>query len=159
MVHTSIIVNKRNKPKNIHLPEFYSPVKFIVSDCPLVSCVLLFATPQTVARGFSVHGILQARILECWSASLFPSPRDLPYSGIKPGSPALQADSLPSESPGKPLASHKSLVNALAKVKAYQQHRLGGLINRHLSIIIREAVKSKMNVLAECVPGKNSLGL
>ena len=109
--------------------------------------------------GSSVHGILQARILECWSASLFPSPRDLPYPGIKPGSPALQADSLPSESPGKPLASHKSLVNALAKVKAYQQHRLGRLINRHLSIIIGEAVKSKMNVLAECVPDKNSLGL
>ena len=30
------------------------------------------------------------------------SPADLPYPGIKLGSPALQADSLPSESPGKP---------------------------------------------------------
>ena len=28
--------------------------------------------------------------------------RDLPYLGIKPGSPALQADSLLSEPPGKP---------------------------------------------------------
>ena len=33
----------------------------------------------------------------------FPSPGDLPDPGIKPGSPALQADSLPPESPGKPL--------------------------------------------------------
>ena len=33
----------------------------------------------------------------------FLSPGDLPNPGIKPGSPALQADSLPSEPPGKPL--------------------------------------------------------
>ena len=31
----------------------------------------------------------------------FPSPGDLPHPGIKPGSPALQVDSLPSELPGK----------------------------------------------------------
>ena len=37
------------------------------------------------------------------SGQPFPSPGDLPDPGIKPGSPALQADSLPSESPGKPL--------------------------------------------------------
>ena len=30
------------------------------------------------------------------------SPGDLPDPGIKPGSPALQADALPSEPPGKP---------------------------------------------------------
>ena len=32
----------------------------------------------------------------------FPSPGDLPDPGIEPGSPALQADALPSEPPGKP---------------------------------------------------------
>ena len=32
----------------------------------------------------------------------FPSSGDLPDPGIEPGSPALQADSLPSEAPGKP---------------------------------------------------------
>ena len=42
----------------------------------------------------SVHGILQARILE-WLP--FPSPEGLPDPGIEPWSPALQADSLPSE--------------------------------------------------------------
>ena len=31
-----------------------------------------------------------------------PSPRDLPNPGIEPGFPTLQADSLPSEPPGKP---------------------------------------------------------
>ena len=34
---------------------------------------------------------------EYWSALLFPSPGDLPDLGIKPGSPPLQAGSLPSE--------------------------------------------------------------
>ena len=48
--------------------------------------------------GSSIHGILQARILE-WVA--FPSPGDLPDPGIEPRSPALQGDALPSEPPGK----------------------------------------------------------
>ena len=47
---------------------------------------------------YTVHGILQARILEWWP---FPSPGDFPNLGIKPRSPALQADSLPAEPPGK----------------------------------------------------------
>ena len=55
-------------------------------------------TPQTVARhaplsmGFSRQ--------EYWSGLPFPSPGDLPFPGIEPGSNALQADSLPSEPPG-----------------------------------------------------------
>ena len=39
---------------------------------------------------------------EYWSGLPFPSPGNLPNPGIKPKSPALQADSLPSEPPGKP---------------------------------------------------------
>ena len=39
---------------------------------------------------------------EYWSGLPFPSPGDLPNPGIEPASPTLQADSLPSESPGKP---------------------------------------------------------
>jgi len=39
---------------------------------------------------------------EYWSGLPFPSPRDLPNSGIKPRSPALQVDSLPDEPQGKP---------------------------------------------------------
>ena len=37
---------------------------------------------------------------EYWSGYPFHSPGDLPEPGIEPGSPALQADSLSSESPG-----------------------------------------------------------
>ena len=39
---------------------------------------------------------------EYWSGLPFPSPGDLPNPGIDPGSPALQADALLSEPPGKP---------------------------------------------------------
>ena len=49
--------------------------------------------------GSSVHGILQARILE-WVAVSFS--RGSPDPGMEPGSPALQADSLLTEPPGKP---------------------------------------------------------
>ena len=44
---------------------------------------------------------------EWWSGLPFPSPGDLPDSGVEPGSPALQADFfffLPSELPGKPVS-------------------------------------------------------
>ena len=40
---------------------------------------------------------------EYWSGLPFPSPGDLPNPGIKPRSPTLQMDALPSEPPGKPL--------------------------------------------------------
>ena len=51
---------------------------------------------------YTVLGILQAKILE-WVA--FPSPGDLPNPEMKPGSLALQPDSLPTELSGK--LSHK----------------------------------------------------
>ena len=44
--------------------------------------------------GFSRH--------EYWSGLPFPSPGDLPNPGIEPGSPTMQADTLPSEPPGNP---------------------------------------------------------
>ena len=67
-------------------------------SCSVV-CVRLFATPWTVAcqaplsMGFSRQ--------EYWSGLPFPFPGGLPNPGIEPGSPALQADALSSEPPGK----------------------------------------------------------
>ena len=66
------------------------------------SCLTLCDTMDCSPPGSSVHGILQARILE-WVP--FPSPVDLPDPGKEPGSCALQANSLQSEQPpGKPKA-------------------------------------------------------
>ena len=68
-----------------------------------LSRVRLFATPWTGAyqappsMGFSGQ--------EYWSGLPFPSPGDLPHPGIEPGSPALWADALPFEPPGKTLTT------------------------------------------------------
>ena len=53
----------------------------------------------------TVYGILQ----EYWYELPFPSPGDLPYPGIEPGSPILQVDSLLSEPPGKPQHLNKGV--------------------------------------------------
>ena len=66
-----------------------------------LSRVRLFATPWTVAyQGPPSMGFSRQK---SWSGLPFPSPGDLPNPGIEPGSPALQADALPSEPPGKPI--------------------------------------------------------
>ena len=44
---------------------------------------------------------------EYWNGQLFPSPGDLPDPGIEPRFPALQADCLLSEPPGKPMVLGK----------------------------------------------------
>ena len=62
-------------------------------------CPTLYNPIDWSLPGSSVHGILQARILE-WVALRFS--RGFPNSGIKPRSPALQVDSLLSEPSGKP---------------------------------------------------------
>ena len=64
------------------------------------SCPALYDPINCSPPGSSVHGILYAKILK-WVAT--PSSRDLPNPGIEPRSPALQADSLLSEPPGKPI--------------------------------------------------------
>ena len=77
-----------------------------------LSYVRFFATPRTIAcqappcMGFSRQ--------EYWSGLPFPSPGDLPDPGIESGSPALQADSSPSEPPGKK-RTHKSLAMIINK--------------------------------------------
>ena len=57
--------------------------------------------------GFSVHGLSQAKILEWVTISL--SRGNLPDPEIKPVSPALQADSLTAEPPGKPFSEVNSI--------------------------------------------------
>ena len=65
----------------------------VTQSCPTLCDLMDYSLP-------TVHGILQARILEL----PFPPPGDLPDSGIEPIEPALQADSLLSEPPRKSTA-------------------------------------------------------
>ena len=72
---------------------------------------------ESVSRSFmSVslrpHGLsMEFPRQEYWSALPFPSPGDLPDPGIKHRSPALEADSLTSEPPGKSTLSTGSALN------------------------------------------------
>ena len=65
-----------------------------------LSRVRLFATLWTVAYQASLSMGFSRQ--EYWSGLPFPSPGVLPDPGIEPGSPALEADAITSEPPGKP---------------------------------------------------------
>ena len=85
-------------PLNHQESLFVSPVLCLVAQ----SYLTLFDPMDCSRPGSSVHGILQARILE-WVAMTLP--RGLAHPGIKLMSPTLQADFLLSEPPGKPCVS------------------------------------------------------
>ena len=68
----------------------------------LLSRVQLLAMPWTA--DYQAPPSMRFSRQEYWSGLPFPSLEDLPNTGIEPRSPALQADSLLSESPGKPKA-------------------------------------------------------
>ena len=63
--------------------------------------------PWTLARQTSVS--VEFSRQEYWSGLPFPSPGDLPNPGIESASPALQADSLPSEPPESPEPTQSSI--------------------------------------------------
>ena len=65
-----------------------------------LSHVQLSATLRTVARQDPLFTGFSRK--EYWSGLPFPSPGHFPTPGIKPGSPTLQTDSLPSKPPVKP---------------------------------------------------------
>ena len=135
--HTTVWVTSEQKIKLL----VWDPLDFSFA---LSSCVKVIQSCPTLRNtmDYTVHGILQARILEWvvfpfsrgssqprdqtqvshiaggfftswatreaqeyWRELPIPSPVDLPNPGIEPGSPALQADSLPTELSGKPFAS------------------------------------------------------
>ena len=94
MLKSDFILKTNEKSGSMRFPSL--PLSLVCVSCLVVSDS---ATPWTVAdqaplsMGFSRQ--------EYWSGLPFPSPGNLLDPGIEPGSPALQADSLPSEPAGK----------------------------------------------------------
>ena len=85
------------------LYNFYMPRAYVLSH---FSHVWLFVTPWTVTHQAPLSmGVFRQ---EYWSG-LCPPPGDLPDPGIKPGSPALQVDSLPLSHQGSPYVPYKPL--------------------------------------------------
>ena len=84
-----------------HLLVKFTILKRLLHICYLASKLrpTFFATTWTVALQFPLSVGFSRQ--EYWSALPFPSAGDLPHPRIEPRSPTLQADSLPSELPGK----------------------------------------------------------
>ena len=78
--------------------DYYSVCVCVYTNA--VNCVQLFTIPWTVARQAPPSTKFSRQ--EYWSGLPFTSPGDLLNSGIEPGFPALQSDSLLTELPGKP---------------------------------------------------------
>ena len=74
-------------------------------EMKLLSRVWFFVILWTVA--YQDPSYVEFSKQEYWSGLPFPSPGDLPNPGIEPRSPSLQADTLPSEPPGKPKGQHR----------------------------------------------------
>ena len=74
----------------------------VAKSCPTLATPWTVACQAPLSMGFSRK--------EYWSGLPFFSPGDLPDPGIEPGSPALQADDLPTELWGKPLFSQLLLL-------------------------------------------------
>ena len=89
------------------------PIYYACMHAHSLPCVWLFAARWTIAhRAPLMHAILQARTLE-WLPC--PPPGDLANPGIKPASPALQADSLLLSHRGRELLFHSDYQTLLSK--------------------------------------------
>ena len=84
-------------------------VRVCVYAKSLQSCLTLCDPMDCSPPGSSVHGILQARILE---RVLCPPPGYLPDPGMEPATPALQTDSLPLSHWGSPCKENYCVSNS-----------------------------------------------
>ena len=114
----------------VRIMRLLSPVLIRKKSEVTQSCLTLYdpiAHQAFVFMGFSRQ--------EYWRGESFPSPGDLPNPGIEPGSPTMQADSIPSELPGKPV-----LINLLKRICSKS-----GLIfqakNENISKIYKHRIK------------------
>ena len=74
------------------------------------------------SMNYTVHGVLQARILE-WIT--VPSPGDLPNPGMEPRCPTLQGNSLPAEPQGMPNNTSMGSLSLLQQVFPSQELNQG----------------------------------
>ena len=87
-------------------------------------------TPWAVAH--QVLLCMEFSMPEYWSWVPSPSPGDLPNPGIEPESPTLQADSLPSEPPGKPKNTRVGSLSLLQGIFPTQESNWGLLHCRQI---------------------------
>ena len=108
----------------------------------LLSRAQFFVTPWTVAH--QVPQSMEFSRQEYWSGLPFPSPGDLPDPRIELGPPALQADALPSEPPGRDAFNSKCTYSSIilqtsqinrSIVGCYRVEILSSLLTSHFLMV------------------------
>ena len=113
------------------------------------SCLSLCNPLDCSPPGTSVHGILQA---EYWSGLPCLSPGDLPNPGIQSSSPALQADSLPPEPPGKPMNTRVGSLSLFQGIFLTQESNQGLLHHRQILYCLSHQRSPKSTLIGENLP-------
>ena len=106
-----------------------------------------------MSNSLGPHGLYPTRLLcpwgfsrqEYWSELPCPPPEDLPNSGIKPRSPALQVDYLLSEAPGEPKNTGVGSLSILQGIFSIQE------LNLHCRRILYQ-LSYKGSLLILCCP-------
>ena len=120
----------------------------VTQSCPIL-CDPMDAMDCSLP-GSSVHGILQARILQ-WVA--IPSPKDLPNPGIQPGFPALQVDSLLFEPPRNTFWGKRIIFKiptykvSIKEIMRKENSRSISFLNGNEKTEARNIINSKNNTL------------
>ena len=99
----------------------------------IITLILLFSC-SVMSRSLRPHALQPTRLLcpwefsrqEYWSELPFPPPGDLPNPGVEPRFLALQVDSLPSETPGKPKERHSVVSSSLWPQGLYRSQNFSG---------------------------------
>ena len=91
--------------------------------------VLASESRSVVSDSLRPHGLytqsMEFSRPDYWSGEPFPSPGDLPNPGIKPRSPTLQADSLPTEPQGEPKNTGVGSLSLLQQILPTQESNQG----------------------------------
>ena len=119
--------------------------------CVCVSCSVLPDSVTSWTTAFQAPLSMGFSRQEYRSGLPFPSPGDLPDPGIEPGSPALHADSLPSEPPGKPKNIGVGSLSLLQVIFLTQEFNQGFLHCRW--IILPAELQGKSHSLGSQHPG------
>ena len=104
----------------------------------------------------SVPGILQERTLE-WLA--IPFPGYLPDPGIKPGSAALEADSLPSGLPGKPILIRAHHLNDLIFILLVNKVTFWGTGDQDASVSLQGGHSLTQNNMCDFMASSHDINL
>ena len=122
---------------------------------PLSSTVCAMLSRSVMSDSLLPDELYPARLLspwgfsrqEYWNGLPCPPPGDLPNPGTEPRSPALQADSLPSEPPGKPKNTGVGSLSLLQGISLTQELNWGLL---HCRWILYQ-----LNYLTDCLPAES----